>query len=192
MHQKLVELENEAWKVKSEFDKFKLSILGVGGGENGMKIFKKMTKIFFEQYRFVFDKHMGTTWRASETLHYILGGDPYHARQFILWIVDYKARLCGEDVEVSSGDTLELPFVFPYQEVTLGKHHTMMHEDVKINLQDSMAYISAEADRAVILEDIFAVEHWDLIEELVDSIITVRLTDRSTWVGVNTSHYWMA
>ena len=58
MHQKLVELENEAWKGKSEFDKFKLSILGVGGGENGMKFVKKMTTIFFEQY-FLF---LTSTW----------------------------------------------------------------------------------------------------------------------------------
>ena len=143
-----------------------------------MKIFKKMTKIFFERYRFVFDKHMGTTWRASETLHYILGGDPYHARQFILWIADYKARLCGEDIEVSSGDTLELPFVFPHQEVTLEKHHTMMHGDVKVNLQDSMAYITAEADRDVILRDLFVAEHWHLVEELAYSVITVRLFDK--------------
>ena len=67
--------------------------------------------------------------------------------------MDYKSRLCGEDEEVPSGDTLELPFVFPHEEVTLGKHHTMMHGDVKVNLQDSMAYITAEADRDVILKD---------------------------------------
>ena len=36
MHQKLSELENEGWKDRPEFDMFKRSILGVGGGENGM------------------------------------------------------------------------------------------------------------------------------------------------------------
>ena len=80
--------------------------------------------------------------------------------QFVLWTVDYKARLCGEDKEVPSGDTLELPFVFPHEEVTLGKHHTMMHGDVRVNLQGSMAYITAEADLDVILKDLFLVEHW--------------------------------
>ena len=121
---------------------------------------------------------MGTKWCASETLHYILVGNPCHARQFVLWIVDYKARLCSEDEEIPNGDTLELPFVFPHEGVTLGKHHTTMHGDVKVNLQDSMAYITAEADRDVILKDLFVVEHWHLIEELVDSVITVRLFDK--------------
>ena len=107
-----------------------------------------MTKIFFEQYHFVFDKYMGTKWRSSETLHYILGGNSYPARQSALWTVDYKSRLCREDEEVSSGDTLEVLFVFPHQEVTLGKHHTMMHDAWRCQSQPTiqyMAYITAEA-----------------------------------------------
>ena len=42
----------------------------------------------------------------------------------------------------------------------------MMHGDVKVNLQDSMASITTEADWDVILKDLFVVEHWNLIEEL--------------------------
>ena len=56
-----------------------------------------------------------------------------------------------------------------------------------------MAYVTVEADRDVILKDIFVVEHWHLIEELVDSVITLRVfeklengkTDKLTWVGVD-------
>ena len=69
----------------------------------------------------------------------------------------------------------------------------MMHGAVEVNLQDSMGYITSEAERDVILDDPFGVEHWDLIEELAESFTTVRLfdrlengkTDRSTWGGVD-------
>ena len=189
MHQKLSELENGGWEEKKEFDRFKHAMSGIGEGVNGKQFFNKMTKIFFERYRFVFDKHMGSKWCSNVTLHYILGGDPEHAQQFALWLVDYKGRIFDE----AEGTSESPPFAFPNEEVTLGKHHTMMHGDIKVNLQASMEYITSEAERDVILEDPFVVEHWVLIGELAESFMTVRLfdkfengkIDKSTWGEVD-------
>lgn len=69
MHKKLSELEGDGWKKKKEFSEFRKVFEGIGGGDGGQKYFKKVISVFFERFRFVFEKHMGKKWRDQATLY---------------------------------------------------------------------------------------------------------------------------
>lgn len=182
MHMKLQELE-EGWRNNPHFDDFKASLAGVSNsGKYGLEYFKKVTEVFFERFRYIFDKWMVKKWRSSSTLHYILAGDAEHAKAFATWLVEYKE---GIDAVVED-DRPEY--------ITLGKHHqTREGEPITVNLRSSMEYITSEASRDEILEDPFVTKYWGLIKSLAVSVTTVQLftkdadgkLDKSTWNGVD-------
>ena len=60
MNRQLSELENDGWKSNPAFKLFIDSLAGIGSGDDGIPYIKKLIKVFFERYRFVFDKHMVT------------------------------------------------------------------------------------------------------------------------------------
>ena len=190
MHKKLAEIEGDGWKSNKHFEKFRQSLKGVGDGKNGVKYFKKVTEVFFERFRYSFNKHMGKKWRSSKILHYILAGDPHHAREFARWLVDYKEGVSGE----TDGAVEDLPFMFTSQDdpLPLGMHHQTNPSDntpITVDLRASMEYITSEASREEIINDSFVVEYWDEIKKLSEATKIVQLfakkedgtLDRSTW-----------
>jgi len=211
MHKKLSDLESyfdsndlsdlgaDGWKKFEEFQPFLKSLRGIGTDDCGIDYFKKVIAVFFERFRYVFEKHMGAKWRNSDTLHYMLVGDGEHAQQLAQWLVDYKERRDAHaeaELGLLEEELLDpAPFEFRDIDVTLGKHHQMSEEQgpVVVNLRESMEYITSEADREIILNDAFVERNWTLIESLAASEKTVHLftkdkdgkIDKSSWGGVD-------
>lgn len=92
---------------------------------------------------------MSKKWRDTDTLHYMLVGDANHAQELARWLVDYKDNLAGLVFE-DEGNVSEpvSGFQFSDRRVTLGKHHQTSEQmgPITVNLRDSMAYITSEAD----------------------------------------------
>ena len=70
MHKELEKLEtggweNGGWRKNIHFKNFIDSLNGVGGGKVGLPYFKKVIEVFFERFRYVFDKWMGTKGTAT-------------------------------------------------------------------------------------------------------------------------------
>ncbi|KAL7530309.1 hypothetical protein ACHAXR_007396 [Thalassiosira sp. AJA248-18] len=192
MHKKLTELEGDGWKSKPEFKKFIAVLDGIGEGECGIEYFKKATTVFFERFRFVFEKHMVQKWLSEPLAVYALAGEAHHARCFANWLVVYKEHISDQDE--NDEDATAFEYSFPNKEVSLGDHHKMSNEEpIVVNLRDSMAYITSELDRDKILQDPFIVKNWDLIKELSEAPEVVHLfertsdgkIDQSTWGGDN-------
>ena len=168
MHMKLRELEGGGFKRMKEFKRYVRALNGVGhDDEVGHDFFERMTAVFFERFRFTFEKHVANQWRSSETLHYILGGDKHHAHAFARWLVDYSGRTMGGDIADS--------YSFPDRQVTLARHHKMTHGNITVNLRDSMDYLTSEANREVIINTRFITRHWHEIEILGASETPVDL-----------------
>ena len=194
MHKKLKELEeDDGWKENPHFADFMASLKGFSEtGKYGLKYLKKATEVFFERYRYVFDKWMVKKWRSSSTLHYMLAGDPEHAKAFATWLVEYKE---SGDAVLEEEDTVDgAVYMFPSRNVTLGKHHqTQDGQPVTVNLRSSMDYITSEANRDDILKDPLVDGNWELIKSLAVSETTVQLfakdedgkLDDTTWDGVD-------
>ena len=118
MNRQLSELENDGWKGNPAFKPFIDSLAGIDSGDDGIPYIKKSIKVFFERYKFVFDKHMVTKWRSSSTLHYMFGGDSHHSQALAAWLVNEKNYSgIGEESGTSS------EYQFPDRQVTLGEHH---------------------------------------------------------------------
>jgi len=90
MNEDLLKLENGGFQKMKEFEPYMKALNGVGSGECDQEYFEKATTVFLERFRYVWDKHMGSKYLSSNILHYTLGGDRYHAREFAQWLVDYK------------------------------------------------------------------------------------------------------
>lgn len=173
MHKGLCVLE-EKWAVNfegiPEFEPYAQALEGIDKGN--LKFFRDATKVFLERYRYIFEKHMVAKWLGSTTHHYILGGDKYHAREWARWMINYRENVRGADEE---NEGLDDAFTFTNVEVELGDHHKMTHGCVKVNLRESMEWITSEADREIILKDDFVDKNWDLIEKLAVSEEPINL-----------------
>ena len=156
------------------FDRFKMALKGMHTGENGLGYLQTAVTRFMERFRYVWTKHMSTKWRSNELVWYIIAGEPYLAREFARWLVDYDER----DVE-DAEDTVDLSNEFAFADVTitLSDVHKMTHGDEKVNVRKLMTYITAEADRAEILKIAFIKRHWSQIKLLAESRTVVRLFD---------------
>ena len=184
MNEDLLKLENGGFQKMKEFEPYMKALNGVGSGECDQEYFEKATTVFLERFRYVWDKHMGSKYLSSNILHYTLGGDRYHAREFAQWLVDYKDSTSLSDTQTQDvededdGLNFELEAcTFRDITITLDSHHTMTHGPVKMNLRKSMQYITAEADRAEILEDEFVDRNFDLIRELAEQEDPINLID---------------
>jgi hypothetical protein len=187
MNEDLLKLENGGFQKMKEFEPYMKALNGVGSGECDQEYFEKATTVFLERFRYVWDKHMGSKYLSSNILHYTLGGDRYHAREFAQWLVDYKDSTSLSDTQTQDvededdGLNFELEAcTFRDITITLDSHHTMTHGPVKMNLRKSMQYITAEADRAEILEDEFVDRNFDLIRELAEQEDPINLIDLMT------------
>ena len=192
MHKKMSELEGNGWKAKHEFKKFRDVAEGIGTGDYGVEYFEKVTTLFFERFRFVLKKHMIRKWLSDSLIVLVFGGDPHHAQCLTEWLVHYE-----EHVRHSEEDEF-FPYEFPNKEVTLGHHHQMSEDEpIKVNLRDSMAYITSEIDREIVMKDPFIIKNWNLIKELAEVPQVVHLfdktedgkaIDKSSWGGVDFAH----
>ncbi|KAK1733485.1 hypothetical protein QTG54_015773 [Skeletonema marinoi] len=176
MHKLLAELENDGWKTKIQFKAYKRALRGV----SNLEYFDKMAKVFLERFRFVFDKHLRPCWTSDSILHYILGGNQVLANEFARWLVDYK-RMSSDDEE---------PYQFTNQIIDMGAIHyrTTAQKNVRINVEECMNYLTADADPAAIMQSDFVKSHWDLIEEMgtfeyIED--TISLFDDTTWGHVD-------
>ena len=149
-----------------EFKRYCRAYSGLG---NADKIyFKKMTTVFFERFRHTFQKHVASKWQKGSTFHYILGGDKYHAHAAASWIMDYDGTRDLVDVE-SDASEVRLPYAFPNRVVEMGGHHTMTRKkSIKVNLQDSMSYLTSELDREEIHNSPFVKKYKRYIQILAD------------------------
>ena len=170
MNEDLSKLEGGGFKKMKEFEPYMQALNGIGDGECGQEYFERATKVFLERFRFVWENHMARKWLSSDILHYMIGGEKYHAREFAKWIVQYRESRDSDSSEVEEEDddlSLDIEACrFEDIDITLDDHHKMTHGAVTINLRKSMEYITSEADREVILKDKFIESNWDLIEEL--------------------------
>ena len=154
------------------FDRFKKALRGMHSGENGLGYIQTAVTRFMERFRYVWTKHMSTKWRSNELVWYIIAGEPYLAREFARWLVDYDER-DAEDTE----DTVDLSNEFAFADVTitLSEVHKMTRGNEKVNVCKLMTYITAEADRAEILKIAFIKRHLSQIKMLAESPTVVCL-----------------
>ena len=88
MHTLLLELESGAWKEKAEFKRFREAYDSVAGDVE-RKYLDTAVGAFFSEFRRSFDKHMVAKWTSTEIVHYVLGGDPHHTKEFARWLVHH-------------------------------------------------------------------------------------------------------
>ena len=99
----------------------------------------------------------------------MLGGDKHHAQAFARWIVDFEGRSLDNDLEAA--------YRFPNRQVILGEHHKMTHGEVKVNLRESMEYLTSEVDRADVVKLDFVMQQYDQIELLASFKEPIDLLD---------------
>lgn len=153
----------------------------------GRKFFDKAATVFLQRFRYVFEKHVAACWRKSSILHYMLGGHPALAKEFARWLVDYK--IMEEDAaaaEDSDEECDEDAFKFKRKFINMGANHHrhIADKEVWVYTDEAMEYITAEADRSVIMESSFVQKYWSQIEQLAMCEREVDIFKKSTW-GTN-------
>lgn len=88
MHKVLHEIETGNWKERAEFRDYNTALQGVNDQDES----NNMTTIFFQRFRHMFDKHVAPCWRSDAILHYIIGGNPILAKEFVRWL-DYNVMM---------------------------------------------------------------------------------------------------
>ena len=217
MHLQLLDLENK-WDTKVEFERYNMAY---NTSDPAVQEFlDNSTEVFFRRFRYIFDKHMVKKWTSTEVVHYLLGGDPHHAKEFARWLVYHKKMndltkgtpchamqkqsnpstpaatnkfspamaMSTKSTNSTSKELVNTPtvnghdgeFMFEKKIVTLGKHHTMTHGDVKIDLHESMNFITQYADPLVILNDQFVTKNWEHINSLADEKVAVNIWGKAT------------
>lgn len=193
MHKLLCDLENNGWKKRKEFKQYRRALDGIAKEANGKgvgrKFFDKAATVFFQRFRYVFEKHVAACWRSDSILHYILGGHPVLAKEFARWLVDYEVMQEAGDADADAED---LPdgeaFKFKDTEIHMGPNHhrSLANEQVWVKTDDAMEYITAEADRGVIMQSPFVKRHWKDIEKLAMCEGDVDIFKKQTW-GTDTN-----
>jgi hypothetical protein len=107
MHLQLSQLENGGWKEKPEFKRY--IDARASSTKRVQKYLDKAVNVFFKRFRVIFNRHMVAKWTSSETLHYVLGGDKYHAKQFARWLVRHHATNSVDGSESIVSDIFSSP-----------------------------------------------------------------------------------
>ena len=179
MHTLLMELENGGWKTNVEFKRF-VDAYNTVAGTAEKKYLDTAVDVFFQRFRVIMEKHMVAKWTSTEIVQYCLGGDPHHAKEFARWLIHHQ-----NNKDASSSSTSKpVEFSFEKKRVTLGEHHRRYHGDtvldVNIDLQDSMHFITKNADPIAILKDPFIERNWAHIESLATESNAVNIWDKSS------------
>ena len=190
LHDMETGLETGTWMERAEFKEYRAALQGVNNPDE----FKKMTTIFFQRFRHMFDKHVASCWRSDTILHYIIGGNPTLAKEFARWLVDYDVMVNtdGEEDDGDDEDDDEIDVAPPYQftdkTINMGPFHyrTKAKKQVRINVRECMEYLTADADRSVIMSTPFVKTHWNLIQKMGMCEDVVDLFDKDSW-GHNTN-----
>ena len=180
MHKLLKELEGGVMKEQMEFQRFRAAYESVAG-DTEKQYLDKAVEVFFQRFRTIFEKHMVAKWTSTEIVQYLLGGDPHHAKEFARWLVHHQSNKETSSDESSTGSE-PAEFSFEKKLVTLGKHHRRYRNntvlDIEMNLQESMEFITMNADPLVILRDPFIERNWGNIESLATETTTVDIWDK--------------
>ena len=187
MHMKLKELE-DGWENMPQFKPYldEVSKIPEKGSVSkvGKEFFDKMPGKVFEKFRYVFDKHVTSCWCSDDILHYIIGGNPTLANEFAAWLNHYDSMIGASETLASLGlneDDVDVEVhEFTDKEITL-EHHKVRNGDIKVNVRDCLDYLTADADRAHILERPFVKKYWTHILEMATAEETVDLFDKDTW-----------
>jgi len=177
MHNLLSDIEKGNWKEWTQFQEYTRALEGVNNKDD----FDKMTTIFFQRFRNVFDKHVAPCWRSDTILHYIIGGNPTLAKEFARWLVDYDVMM--QDTDDENRDESDESYQFTDKTIDMGPFHyrTRAKKHVHINIKDCMQYLTADADRKVITSTPFVKSHWDQIQKLGMCEHVVDLLDEDSW-----------
>lgn len=198
MHHQLMELEDSGWETKEEFRSYQKAYATVATAAV-QEYLDKAAAVFFERFRAIFDKHMVTKWTSTEVVHYLLGGDKHHAKEFARWLVYHKTKVSSGDSSTSAITPIEeddINFSFEEKVITLGEHHnSRINPDraIQIDLQESMLFLTENANPVVILKDPFVVRNWKYIvalseeEDAIDLFPTTEDGGRgdSNWEDTN-------
>jgi len=184
MHILLSELERGGWKGKVEFKPF-IKAYNTVAGDAEKKYLDKAVDVFLRRFRAIFEKHMVSKWTSTEIVHYILGGDPHHAKEFACWLVYHHHNKEKSPDEVLAAEHKTEEFFFDTKVVTLGKHHRRYHDnkiilEVNIDLHQSMNFITKNAEPFKILDDPFIKRNWEHIESLAMEMTAVNIWDRKS------------
>ena len=171
MHTLLLELESGAWKEKAEFKRFREAYDSVAGDVE-RKYLDTAVGAFFSEFRRSFDKHMVAKWTSTEIVHYVLGGDPHHTKEFARWLVHHHHINNESSSDDDEDEMMVVEFAFEDKRVTLGHHHRRYRGDValdmELNLRDSMNFMTRNVDPLDILNDPFIKRNWTHIMALAD------------------------
>ena len=133
---------------------------------------------------------MVSKWTSTEIVHYVLGGDPHHAKEFARWLVHH--HLIKENSVDDDEDGMTVEFAFEDKRITLGHHHRRYRGDdaldVEINLRDSMIFLTKNVDPLAILDDPFIKQNWTHIMALADEddeTTAVDIWDKSSKPSFN-------
>lgn len=194
MHSLLVELENGGWKTKDEYKRFLDVVPNVISVEVEEHL-DKATTVFFQKFRAIFNKHMVQKWTSTEVVHYVLGGDRNHAKEFARWLAYHKERESSDDAQMATPDE-ETPFCFEKKVIALGEHHTSSIDPdrgaIQIELHESMTFLTENADPYRILKDPFIQRNWKYVVSLSNETEAADLfrkvdgvVDKSSWNGTD-------
>ena len=189
MHTLLLELESGAWKEKAEFKRFREAYDSVAGDAE-KKYLDTAVGVFFREFRGSFENHMVAKWTSTEIVHYLLGGDPHHTKEFARWLVHH--HFSKESSADDEDEMMVVEFAFEDKRITLGHHHSRYRGDValdvELNLRDSMNFITKNADPLAILDDPFIKRNWTHIMALADEddeTTAVDIWDKSSKPSFN-------
>ena len=183
MHMLLLELADGGWKWKDEFLHFR-EAYGSVAGDDEKEYLADAVDVFFRRFRATFDKHMVSKWTSTEIVHYVIGGDPDHAMEFAKWLVHHQYnRIDLSDATTEDGE-MAAQFYFNKRRVILGEHHRRYRGDfaldVVVDLEESMKFMTKNADPLAILNDPFIERNWAHIESLATEPSTVNIWDKSS------------
>ena len=142
-----------------------------------MKKIDKLPPTFILVFCSNLDKFLFDCWLSDLLLHYMIGGNPTLAKEFVKLLVQCESE-SGEFVGEDAGLSFFTRYIFRYTNIELGDHHTMGNGAVEINVRDSMKFLTANSDLSKILKGNFVKEHWALVEKLATADDIVRLFDK--------------
>lgn len=172
-------MENGKWKINVEFKQF-VDVYNAAAGPAEKKHLDTAVDVIFQYFRVIMEKHMVAKWTSTEIVEYCPGGDPHHAKEFACWLIHHQ----NNKDALSSNTSKPVEFSFEKKLITLGETHRQYHGDtvldVNIDLQDSMNFITKNADPIATLKDPFIEHNWAHIESLATESNAVNIWDKSS------------
>jgi hypothetical protein len=97
---------------------------------------KARTDTFLQLFRYIFDKHMLVKkWRSPEILHYILGGDPRHAKEFARWLLYHKTNEELKNAAPTNYHANEIEPIYTFLNQDKNHHTSSFNENYSIVIQ---------------------------------------------------------